>query len=179
MSQQGKITRRRSLLTAKRFNVIELEHVDPTGVSHLRQIIEHPGSCAILPIVDAEHVCLIRNYRVAVDRWMLEIPAGTLERGEIPIENARRELTEETGYSAANVHHIHTFAMSPGILNEPMHLFVATGLTEGQHARESGELIENQVMDWSEIDRALRDRKIEDAKTLVALLWYLRYRDAA
>ncbi len=69
--------------------------------------------------------------------------------------------------------------MSPGILDEKMHFYVASGLRPGNHAREVGEQIENQIFSWSEIDGLLRDRKIEDAKTLVALLWYMRYRTHA
>ncbi|MFN5852513.1 MAG: NUDIX hydrolase, partial [Pirellulaceae bacterium] len=74
---------------------------------------------------------------------------------------------------------VHSFAMSPGILDERMHFFVATELTEGPARREPGEWISNRVVTWSQVDQMLRDGKIIDAKTLVALLWYLRYRTHA
>ena len=133
----------------------------------------------ILPLVDEQHVCLIRTYRVAVDQWLLELPAGTLEPNEPPLLTAGRELIEETGFEASKIEHIHTFRMSPGILDEKMHFFVASQLTKNAPQRELGEEIDNRILSWSEIDRLLRDGKIEDAKTLVALLWYLRYRTHA
>jgi ADP-ribose pyrophosphatase len=122
---------------------------------------------------------LIYTYRVAIDRWILELPAGTLEPNEPPMVTASRELIEETGYSAATIQHVHSFNMSPGILDERMHFYVASNLTIGAPHREVGEQIANRVYSWSEIDHLIRDGKIEDAKTLVALLWFMRYRTSA
>lgn len=122
---------------------------------------------------------MIYTYRVAVDAWLFELPAGTLEPNEPPAVTAGRELVEETGYTASKIEHVHTFRMSPGILDEKMHFFVASQLTKNPPQRELGEQIDNRVLSWSEIDRYLRDGKIQDAKTLVALLWYLRYRTHA
>jgi ADP-ribose pyrophosphatase len=133
----------------------------------------------ILPLIDDDQACLIWTYRVAIDRWNLELPAGTLDKGLSPIETATLELQEETGFRASRIEHVHTFAMSPGILDEKMHFFVAIGLQAGESAREIGEQIDNRILTWSEIDRLLRDKQIIDAKTLVALLWYMRYRDHA
>ena len=160
---------------ARRFNVEEVYQTLDDGSSLPRHVVRHPGAVVILPLVDDKHVCLIRTYRVAVDQWLLELPAGTLEPNEAPIVTAERELIEETGYRAAKVEHIHTFRMSPGILDEKMHFFVASQLTFDAPQRELGEQIDNHVISWSDIDSLLRDGKIEDAKTLVALLWYLRY----
>ncbi len=111
------------------------------GHTFQREIIEHPGAVVIVPILSDGRVCLIRNYRVAVRQWLLEFPAGTLEVGEPPIRTAERELIEETGYRASNIQSLCQFFMSPGILNERMHAFVATGLVEGEAAREAGEQI--------------------------------------
>jgi ADP-ribose pyrophosphatase len=109
----------------------------------------------------------------------LELPAGTLDKGLPPQEMARVELLEETGYRAQRFIPMHTFAMSPGILDERMHFYLATGLSEGAPDREPGERMENRVLSWSEIDRLMRDHRIIDAKTLVGLLWYMRYREHA
>ncbi len=167
------------LFRANRFDVEEVYQRLDDGSLHARQVVRHPGAVVILPLVDEDHVCLIHSYRVAIDRWILELPAGTLEPPEPPEVQANKELIEETGYRAAKMEHVHTFAMSPGILDEKMHFFVASGLTAGNPEREVGEQIDNRVYSWAEIDRLLRDGQIVDAKTLVALLWYLRYRNHA
>jgi ADP-ribose pyrophosphatase len=169
----------KKLFQAKRFAVEEVEEVLSDGSRLIRNIVRHPGAVVILPLVDANHVCLIRTYRVAIDRWHLELPAGTLDKSLTPLETAHAELREETGYLASTLTHIHTFVMSPGILDEKMHFYAAEGLTMGQSARETGEQIENTILSWAEIDSLMRDKKIIDAKTLVALLWYMRYRNHA
>jgi len=165
----------KKVFQALRFAVEDVYQKLDDGSEHHRQIVRHPGAVVILPLVDDDHICMIYTYRVAIDRWILELPAGTLETGEPPIETASRELIEETGYRAASVRHAHSFNMSPGILDERMHFYVASGLRAGDPSREVGEQIANRIYSWSEVDQLLRDGKIEDAKTLVALLWYLRY----
>jgi ADP-ribose pyrophosphatase len=122
---------------------------------------------------------MIHTYRVAIDRWHLELPAGTLDKGLPPETMAHLELKEETGYVAKQMIPIHDFAMSPGILDERMHFYVAKDLTLESHEREVGEQMNNRVISWSEVDQLLRSRTIIDAKTLVALLWYMRYREYA
>jgi ADP-ribose pyrophosphatase len=170
---------RRVLFRAKRFDVESVQEHLADGRQLERHIIRHPGAVVILPLVDRDHVCMIHTYRVAIDRWQLELPAGTLDKGLPPLEMAELELLEETGYRAERFTPIHTFAMSPGILDEKMHFYVASGLTVGAPEREMGEQMENRILSWSDIDRLLRDHRIIDAKTLVALLWYMRYREHA
>jgi ADP-ribose pyrophosphatase len=171
--------RRRVLFRAKRFDIEEVAEHLPDGKELLRHVVRHPGAVVVLPLVDSEHVCFIHTYRVAIDRWHLELPAGTLDKGLPPLEMARLELLEETGYRSQNFAHVHTFVMSPGILDEQMHFYVARDLTSGASERELGEQMDNRILSWSEIDRLLRDHQILDAKTLVALLWYMRYRENA
>jgi ADP-ribose pyrophosphatase len=167
------------IFQAKRFAIEQVLEDLPDGSQLVRNIVRHPGAVVILPLVDADHVCLIRTYRVAIDCWHLELPAGTLDKGLSPLETAHMELQEETGYRADQMNLVHTFAMSPGILDEKMYFYSAHGLTAGQSAKEVGEQMDNQVFSWSEIDRLMRDRKIRDAKTIAALLWFMRYRDHA
>jgi ADP-ribose pyrophosphatase len=169
----------KTLYQAKRFAVEEVEETLADGNRLVRNIVRHPGAVVILPLVDSNHVCLIDTYRVAIDRRHLELPAGTLDKSLSPLETAVIELQEETGYRAGRMKHIHTFAMSPGILDEKMYFYLADDLTPGEADREPGEQIDNKVLSWVEIDVLLRDKKIADAKTLVALLWYMRYRDHA
>jgi ADP-ribose pyrophosphatase len=173
------MTRRKKVFQALRFAVEDVYQKLDDGSEHHRQVVRHPGAVVILPLVGPDHVCLIYTYRVAIDRWILELPAGTLEPNEPPMVTAGRELIEETGYTAATITHVHSFNMSPGILDERMHFFVASNLTLGEAHREIGEQIANRVYSWNEIDSLIRDGKIEDAKTLVALLWFMRYRTNA
>ncbi len=169
----------RILLTTRRFRVERVERTTAAGVTIQREVIRHPGAVTILPLVDADHVCLIRNHRVAVDRALVELPAGTLEAGEDPRETAERELREETGYRAGRLELLHTFFLSPGILDERMHLFLATMLTPGDAQREACEEIENLVVPWETAIDWVRRRQIEDAKTIVGLLYYDGLRPAS
>ncbi len=160
------------LLVTRRFRVVRHHLKGRDGLPHPKETVQHPGAVAILPLVDDDHVCLIRNYRVAVDRTLVELPAGTLEPGEDPAATASRELIEETGYRAASIEKLRDFTMSPGILNERMHLYLARKLTAGEMALEAGEEIETLVVPWDEALRMVFDGSIEDAKTLVGLMHY-------
>jgi ADP-ribose pyrophosphatase len=166
----------KTVLTAERFRVDEVTQQFPGGHTRKRSVIRHPGAVAIIPMVDADHVCLIQNYRVSVEQTLLEIPAGTLEGSATPLETARRELKEETGYQAATIKQIAWFYLSPGILDEKMTVFVAQGLTTGEAEREMGEEIENHVVPWDEAIHLIFSGQITDAKTIAALLMYDRLR---
>ena len=131
----------------------------------------------ILPLLDDGRVCLIRNERIAVGKTLIELPAGTLEPGEPPAATAARELIEETGFHASRWQELPGFYMSPGILCERMHAFVAEGLTAGAPAREAGETIDNLIVPWSEALEMVDRGEIEDAKSICALLvWERRNR---
>ena len=164
------------LLRTPRFDVEAVRLPGTTDDNATREIIRHPGAVVILPLVDASRVCLIRNFRVAVNETLLELPAGTLEPPEEPLAAARRELAEETGYRADQYRLLHSFYASPGILDERMSLVVASGLSAGAPAREPGEMIENAVVTWNEALTLVDDGTIKDAKTIVGLLYYDRLR---
>lgn len=162
------------LLVTRRFRVVRHRETGADGREHVRDTVQHPGAVAILPILDDGSICLIRNYRVAVGQTLIEIPAGTLEPGEDPAQNASRELAEETGYRAATIEKLREFTMSPGILNERMHLFLARGLQAGPTALEPGEQIETLVVPFRRAMEMATSGEIEDAKTLVGLYHYDR-----
>jgi ADP-ribose pyrophosphatase len=166
------------LLETRRFRVVRRTQQLPDGRLSSREVIEHPGAVAIIPLVDENHVCLIRNYRLAIQQWLLEIPAGTLEPGEDPADTARRELAEETGYTAQKIAPLCQLVFSPGILHERMHIFVATGLSPGPTSLEFGEQIATQVMPMAEIMTMIERGEVEDAKTVAALLLFDRTRRA-
>lgn len=134
--------------------------------------MRHPGAVTVLPLLEDGRVCLVRNYRVAVDQTLIELPAGVVEPGEDPAETARRELAEETGYRAAVIELLAVFYMSPGILDEKMYLYLATSLRPGATALEPGEDIQPLLTTWEEALEMARDGRIQDAKTLTGLLFY-------
>ena len=164
-----------TLLVTSRFNIERVTQSLPDGQLHRREVVRHPGAVVILPVLDDGSICLIKNYRVAVNQTLLELPAGTLDAGEPPLQTAHRELAEETGYRCGSMQPLCEFFMSPGILDERMHAFVATELMEGKPARETGEQIENVLVSPEELDQLIRAGRIQDSKSLSALHYFLRY----
>ena len=160
------------LFRGKRFDVVRLVQVTSGGEEHVREVVRHPGAVTILPLLDDGRVCLVRNFRAAVDQTLVELPAGTLEPGEDPAVTAERELAEETGYRAERIRPLAAFYMSPGILDERMYLFLATGLKPGPMSLDPGEEIQPLLTTWQEALEMARDGRIQDAKTLAGLLYY-------
>lgn len=149
----------------------------PDGSTGTLDIARHPGASAIVPMLDSlsaidPRVLLIRQFRHAAGGWIWEIPAGRLDAGEkeYPERAAARELTEETGYTAAHLERLTSIVTTPGFSDEVIHLFLATGLTPGQHHREEDEFMELHEVRWSEAMRMVRSGGIRDAKTLVGLM---------
>jgi ADP-ribose pyrophosphatase len=164
------------LLQCGRFSVVRQQRTTPAGETVVRETVQHPGSVVVIPLLDGGRVCLLRNDRLAVGATLIELPAGTLDRDEPPVETARRELAEETGYTAGTIEPLAEMLMSPGILHERTHVFVATGLSPGPTSLEPGEEIERFEVPWDEALRLVDLGRIEDAKTIAALLLYDRRR---
>ncbi len=160
------------LLTTSRFSVELVTQQLADGSLFSREVIRHPGAVVIIPVLDDGRICLIRNFRISLNQELLELPAGTLEPPEPPLETARRELIEETGYRSRNIEPLCDFYMSPGILDEHLFCFLATGLESGRTALEHGEQITNCPVTISELTELLRDGKIKDSKSISALLYY-------
>ncbi|MCR2042636.1 NUDIX hydrolase [Anaerosalibacter massiliensis] len=135
-----------------------------------REIVEHPGAVAIVPITKEGEIILVKQYRKAVEKELLEIPAGKLEIGEEPKETAERELKEETGFSSGKLEYITEFYTSPGFSDEKMYLFLAIELIEGLAEPEKDEYIEIIKLDLNSlIDKVLKG-EIVDSKTIIGAL---------
>jgi ADP-ribose pyrophosphatase len=136
-----------------------------------REIVEHPGAVAIVAVDSEGMVALVRQPREAARKELLELPAGTLEDGEEPLECARRELEEETGLTGGTWRELAAFYTTPGFCRERMHLFAAEGVEHGEASPEADEQLE--LVRWPANDIASKLGEIEDAKTLAGLLLYL------
>jgi ADP-ribose pyrophosphatase len=134
-----------------------------------REIVEHRGAVAIIALDANQNVILIRQYRSAAQREMLEIPAGTLEEGEDPALCAARELKEETGYAAAQWESLGHFFSSPGFCTEKMYLYLAQRLTHGTASPEDDESISLVTMPLAQAIQAIEQGEIVDGKTIVGL----------
>jgi len=138
---------------------------------HEREIVDHPGAVAIVAVDSEGMLTLVRQRREAVREELLELPAGTLEAGETPLDCARRELAEETGLTGGSWREAATFYTTPGFCRERMHLFFAEELERGEASPESDEELE--VVRWPTSAIATNVAVIEDAKTIAGLLLYL------
>jgi ADP-ribose pyrophosphatase len=139
-----------------------------------REIVEHPGAVAIVAVDAQDRVVLVRQLREPARRHLLELPAGTLDDGEDPLDAARRELAEETGLHGGEWRRGPEFWTTPGFCRELMHLFVAEGVEEGEQRLEDDETIDLVRLPVTDLPQRLAE--IEDAKTLAGLLHYLRSR---
>lgn len=164
------------LFHGRKFDVVRQVKLAQDGSRHVRETVRHPGAVTIIPWIEPGRVCLIRNFRTAVGKRLIELPAGTLDHDEDPLETAKRELKEETGYAAGGIRKLCDFYLSPGILDEQMHLFLATELAPGRMALEPGEEIETFEVSWPEAVAMVEEGKIEDAKTIAGILLYDRLR---
>ncbi len=143
------------------------------GQETTREIVQHPGAVAILATTDQDKVVLVRQYRYAIGQFTLELPAGKLEAGEDPQQAALRELAEETGYNAREVHHALTFYSTPGFSDEMMHLYEAHHLVDGAQHTDDDEFVDCLVASRAEVSSWITQGKIVDAKTLVGLYRWL------
>jgi len=137
------------------------------------EIVEHPGAVVILPFLNQSEVVVIRQLRHAVGEELIELPAGTLERGETPRECALRELEEETGYKAGKIEYLGSFYASPGYCTELLHAFVARDLRKGETRLDLDEEITVGVMSFEKLVELARSGAIKDAKTLATLALYV------
>lgn len=159
--------------TKVRLEVHHLEN-EENGKRHRREVCVHPGAVVVLPFVKEDQIVLIRTRRYAVGQILIELPAGTLEKNENPMNAAGRELLEETGYLAGRVQPIGNFYSSPGILSEKMYAFAAYDLEQRAQALEEGEDIELQYASLDDAIEMIRTGLIADGKTIAALLMYDR-----
>ncbi len=140
-----------------------------------REIIEHPGAVAIIPLTSENKVIIVKQYRKSVEDILLEIPAGKLEIGEKPLECANRELLEETGYRCDKLEHLFDFYTSPGFSNEIISLYVARDLIKDVAQPDEDEYIEIQEYEIEDLIKMIQFGEIVDAKTIVSILYINKF----
>ncbi len=154
----------------KSISLIEEEISLPTGKSITHTTIAHPGAAVILPITTDDTIVLVNQFRPSLKKWLLELPAGTIESGEMPLNCARRELEEETGYSSTNLTPLGLFTPLAGFCDEIQHLFVATNLKKTARLDcDDDEVIEVLELSVEEIEQKIKDGDITDSKTIACL----------
>ena len=170
-----RVIEKQVLYTGKkcRFELHRLE--DEEGRKTQREVVAHPGAVVVLPFLDDNTVLMIRNMRYTIGTILLELPAGTLEKNEDPINCAGRELQEETGYLAARLKPVGNFYSSPGILSEKMYAYAAYDLEKSTAAPEEGEEIEVVPMRFDDAIDGIRTGQIHDGKSIATLLMYDRF----
>lgn len=152
---------------------LQVDEVElPNGQLSQREIVKHPGAVAIIPFTADGRMVLVRQFRKALEKVIYEIPAGKLEKGESPEQCARRELEEETGYSSSDMNLVTSFYTSPGFANEYIYIFEAKHLTKGSFQPDHDEFVEVIEITPDEGKKLLEEKKIDDAKTVYALLYW-------
>lgn len=156
------------------FSVTQDHVVDPDGFEIHRAVVQHHGSAVMMAVDARKRILLVRQYRVPARGYLWELPAGRLDQGETPLQAARRELIEETGYRAKHWKKLVTFYPSPGFVAEKMTIFLATGLTAGRATPMEDERIEARWFTAKELDQSIRSGKIVDGKTMLGYLTWRR-----
>ena len=156
------------------FEIVEKYITYPSGRKFKKRYVKHPGSVLIIPVIGDE-IILLKQYRYTIDKYIYELPAGTLEKGESFEECARRELLEETGYVAGDIKKILELYIAPGYSDEKIHVFLATNLKYvGQRVEEDEEIIVERHH-INKIREMILKNEIMDSKSVAAILYYLNF----
>lgn len=157
------------------FGVRRDELLEPSGVRTTREVVTHPGSVVVLPILPDGRIVLVRQYRHAARQYMWELVAGRKEPEETPKEGAARELLEETGYRAKRLKVFLDVFPTPGFLEENMYILLAEGLTAGEAQPEEDEKIEVRAFKLNELKQMIKSGRLRDAKSIAGILYYFTF----
>lgn len=154
-------------------NIIKIDTLTvtlPDGREATRDLVTHPGASVIIPLNENGELYMVRQYRKPIERMSLEIPAGKLDNGEDPGICAARELKEETGLSAEKLEHLVSVHTTPGFCNEILHIYLATGLKEGEQCADEDEFITSEKIPVNELVNMVMSGEITDAKSIIGIL---------
>jgi len=174
-AKTAKILNSTSIYEGPVFGLRRDEVIEPSGVRAIREVITHPGSVVVLPVLPDGRILLIQQYRHATRQYLWELVAGRIDDGENPKAAAARELIEETGYRAKRFQIFLEMFPTPGFLEEKMFLLLAEGLTGGEAEPEEDEKIISRGYKRKELEEMIRKGKLRDAKSIAGILYYFRY----
>lgn len=174
-SQTSQILSSETIYEGPIFGVRRDQVLEPGGLRTTREVITHPGSVVVLPLLADGRMLLIRQYRHATRQYLWELVAGRMDPGESPREAAAREMMEETGYRAKKFKIFLDVFPTPGFLEERMYILLAEGLTLGEARPEEDEKITAKAFTPAEVESMMRRGKLQDAKTIAGVLYYLRF----
>ena len=172
---KAKVLKSEIIYEGKAFGVRRDELIESTGVHTVREVVTHPGSVVILPVLPDGRIVMVRQYRHATKQYLWELVAGRMERGENPKKGAQRELLEETGYRAKRFSVFLDVFPTPGFLEERMYLLLARDLTTGAAEPEEDEQIVVAAYTRRQLEQMMRTRKLRDAKSIAGLLFYFSF----
>lgn len=167
MIEKEKLLERRAAYEGRMLHVYS-DRVEIGGRETTREVVLHPGACAILPVTEKKEILFVRQYRYAAEETLLEIPAGKIDPGEAPDVCAARELTEETGFRAERLQKLGAVFTTPGFCNEKIHLYLADRLVPAHQHLDTDEFLDVVKIPLDEALEMIRNGEISDAKTLAA-----------
>ena len=176
---QVKVLASREVFRGPVFRVTSDKVIEPGGIRARRDIVRHPGSVVILAVDETgsqPRILLERQYRHAVQEYLWELPAGRIDHGEAELVAAKRELLEETGFTASHWQRMFKCYVSPGFMDETMAIYLARGLRAGEAQPEADEVIRKRMVPLPDALRMVRNGTIHDGKTISAILWLKVYR---
>jgi len=171
----AKILSSEMVYQGKVFGVRRDEVVEPDGLRATREVITHPGSVVVLPVLPDGRIVMVRQYRHATRQYLWELVAGRSEPEETPKQGAARELLEETGYRAKRFKIFLDVFPTPGFLEERMYLLLAEGLTAGEAQPEEDEKIEVRAFKLKDLKQMIKSGRLRDAKSIAGILYYLTF----
>jgi ADP-ribose pyrophosphatase len=174
-NKKAKILKSEIIYEGKTFGVRRDELIEPTGLRTMREVVTHPGSVVVLPVLPDGRIVMVRQYRHAARQYLWELVAGRMERGENAKTGAQRELIEETGYRARKFTVFLDFFPTPGFLEERMYLLLAKGVSAGAAEPEEDEKITAAAYTRKQLEHMMRTGKLRDAKTIAGLLFYFSF----
>ena len=170
-----KVRSSKMVFEGKVFGVRRDEVEEPNGVKATREVIAHPGSVVVLPVLNDGKILMIQQFRYATRQYLWELVAGRIDAGETVKEAAARELKEETGYVAKRFTEFLDFFPTPGFLEERMHILLAEGLKAGKAEPEEDEKIISHAYSVDELKRMMKNGKLKDGKSIAGVLYYLTF----
>ena len=174
-AKQARVLSSTTIYEGPVFGIRSDEVIEPSGVRTTREVITHPGSVVVLPVLPDGRILLIQQYRHAARQYLWELVAGRMDPGETPKVAAARELIEETGYRAKRFRVFLDVFPTPGFLEERMFIFLAEGLTAGEAEPEEDEKIISRVYNRKQLEEMVRTGKLRDAKSIAGILYYFRF----